>query len=859
MAENTHSSAAETQHNNTKNENDHWNKLLLALLFLLLSFFCVFCASQSALFFINRDEIQAGMLSSREPDYSSDPFTIVAAINPDIEFEAQVDSERLRATRPPAVLDDSNVVAIAPRLPTPIPEPTVAVLLPTATALPTPTRALSTPTAKLPTATSVATSGPPPTESATPIPPTSEPATPVPTIAPTVRPSPTVVPTTLPSPTPIPVPSPTPIPPTPVPPTDTPPEPVVSFVSSSFVVNEGNGTATITAILDIPAPSVTTVNFATGNGTALAGSDYTATSGVMIFATGQITQTISVPIIPDFVDEVDETVVLALSAPTNASLGTPNVATLTILDDDAPPAVQFTSTTYAVAENGSAAIVTATLTNASVFTVTVDYATNDGSALAVSDYRSQGGTLSFPPGNTLQTFTVPITDDLIYELAETVSLSLLPPINNATFGSPTGAALTIVDNEVLPTVQFDSSAYSVFENAGPAVLTTTLSGASALTVTVDYLSTDLTAQAGTDYLTATGAITFAPGQLLQTFTVPITDDLPVEPNETLQLTLSNPTNSNIGSPNPAILTIIEDVQPTIQFESGSYTVGEVDGSALITVTLSTPSLFVVTADYASTNISALAGSDYLTATGVLTLTPGTTVTTFTVPILDDLITNEISETVSLTLNNSNNALLGTPNPATLTIVDDDGSPTVSFVQTFFSVNEEDDGGTGFVTTTVGVALSAPSALPVMVNYLDAGGGTATPVSDYVSPFDNVLTFNPGETGKGFDVVIVNDVTTDPVTETLNLSLATPTNATLGTAAGTLVIVDNEPVGPPCTGTPAAGEPDEGPPDGNYLRLDCGSAVVITLTTPISTSGNSNFDFVFYEIQANPHLLLTQYY
>ena len=82
-----------------------------------------------------------------------------------------------------------------------------------------------------------------------------------------------------------------------------------------------------------------TVDYATGDGTATAGSDYTATSGTLLCTPGQTSKTFSVPILNDTADEADETVTLTLSSPGNATLGTPNPATVTLVENDvdAPP------------------------------------------------------------------------------------------------------------------------------------------------------------------------------------------------------------------------------------------------------------------------------------------------------------------------------------------------------------------------------------------------------------------------------------------------------------------------------------------------------------------------------------------
>jgi uncharacterized repeat protein (TIGR01451 family) len=109
----------------------------------------------------------------------------------------------------------------------------------------------------------------------------------------------------------------------------------VQFSSPAYSVGEAAGTATITVTLSAPSGRVVTVDYATGDGTAVAPGDYTATSGTLTFAVGQTSRTFTVTVVNDTLNEGNETVALTLSNPGNASLGVPNAATLTIVDDDA--------------------------------------------------------------------------------------------------------------------------------------------------------------------------------------------------------------------------------------------------------------------------------------------------------------------------------------------------------------------------------------------------------------------------------------------------------------------------------------------------------------------------------------------
>lgn len=398
-------------------------------------------------------------------------------------------------------------------------------------------------------------------------------------------------------------------------------------------------------------------------------------------------------------------------------------------------------------------------------------------------------------------------------------------------------------------------------------ITVNLSAISGQTVNVNYATADGSATAGSDYTATNGVLTFLPGQISQTFAVTIINNAVVEGNETFFVTLSNPVNATPGAPNPATVTIIDNDQPTVQFDRPIYTVSEDVGAALVTVTLSVPSPFTVTVDYATSDGSATAGSDYTAAGGTLPFAPGQTASAFTIPITDDILTNEFTETVNLTLSNPTNAALGPPNPATLEIVDNDGQPEVSFISTEFSANEGDDGGTGIVTATVAVTLSAPSALAVTVTYSTTDGSATSipplpppPLGNYdYNPVNGALIFAPNQTGQNFVVQVISDTVNEQPGETLTLTLSSPVNATLGaTPVSALTIVDDDGWGcnPIGSGTGPEVYPTT-PPNGSERNLTCGAAIVVDLGGyPIIMNDDTNFyELVYYELGAGLGIML----
>ncbi|MFW6135408.1 MAG: Calx-beta domain-containing protein [Chloroflexota bacterium] len=225
--------------------------------------------------------------------------------------------------------------------------------------------------------------------------------------------------------------------------------------------------------------------------------------------------------------------------------------------DTGPPLVRFSLESYSVHENGGSATITVVLNAVSGNPVTVDYATSNGTATAGSDYTSSSGTLSFVAGVTSRTFTVPITDDGVDEADETVVLTLSNAWN-ATIGGTNPNALTIEDDDPLPSVSFSEAAYSVDEGVGSASIAVNLSAPSGRLVEVDCATSDGTATAGSDYTASSARVYFYPGDTSKPFAVPIVEDAVDEANETVRLTLSHATNATIGGTNPATLTIVDN-------------------------------------------------------------------------------------------------------------------------------------------------------------------------------------------------------------------------------------------------------------------------------------------------------------
>ncbi|HEX8121055.1 MAG TPA: Calx-beta domain-containing protein [Solirubrobacteraceae bacterium] len=208
-----------------------------------------------------------------------------------------------------------------------------------------------------------------------------------------------------------------------------------SIAISDAAVAEGNAdtrNATFTVTLSAPTTGATTVAYTTKDGTAVAGSDYTAAGGTLSFASGETTKTVSVPVIGDTDVESDETFSVVLSNPTNAAIGDGEGAGSIQNDDVASPPPPAPRTTMVISDSGLSEgdtgrrdiVFTVALSQAATGPVTVSFATGGGNATAGTDYVATRGTLAFNTGETTKTIAVPIIGDATFEPDETFGVGL---------------------------------------------------------------------------------------------------------------------------------------------------------------------------------------------------------------------------------------------------------------------------------------------------------------------------------------------------------------------------------------------------------------------------------------------------
>ena len=526
------------------------------------------------------------------------------------------------------------------------------------------------------------------------------------------------------------------------------------------------------------------------------------------------TQTVTVTAVLDGIDNPNDRRTAAITHTVTATGtdydgATASGVTVTVNDDDGAPTLSINSPSVTEVDSGAAATLTFTvqLLPKSGNTVTVAYA-DAGTGTATSggtDYATLvGGTLTFNPDDTSKPVAVTVSGDDIDELDETVVVRLSSP-SNATL--PGGATTldgtgTITDNDPTPTVSVaDAMAVSEGNVASPdpannITFAVTLSAISGLEVTVPYTLSG-TATAGTDYTEPDPrSVTIAAGETQVNIAIPVAGDEVDEENETITVTLGEPTNATVSTVEGAGTgsgTITDDDTRGVSVTPTALTVEEADDTNTATtredqetykVVLTSQPTGAVTVNLNSGDES-VARID--TASLVFDADDWKTERTVTVTGQADVIDNKddqrttnITHTVSAAVTDYEDE---TAKSVAVTVTDDDAAPSgITLTASPDSVTENGGGKTITVTAAVNDATRYADAKTVTVS---VGGGTAISGTDYsvVESFDITIGAGEDDASNTFTLTPTNDVLAEgnetiDVTGTLSGITITPDAITL---------------------------------------------------------------------------------
>ena len=426
-------------------------------------------------------------------------------------------------------------------------------------------------------------------------------------------------------------------------------------------------------------------------------------------------------------------------------------------------------------ENSNAAV-TVSLDTTSASTITVDWLTLSGSALPGSDFTSSSGSLTFDPGISSLTLTVPINDDSTDEPEETFSVKLINPVNASL--NDDLAAVTILDND-------DPSQVSVADgvalegDSGTVNLTfvVSLDKASGYSVDVGVATSSGTATSGVDFQNTAYTLTFSPGETSKAATVPVNGDLLTEPDETFSLAITGTNYATIADGNATGTIVDDDPAPTLSCDPQE---SEEGNTLWFTFALSWASGTDVTITYQTTDGTAVAPADYTYVSSQVTIPQGSLTATIPVTTIEDSL-YEADETLTLTIADVTGEAVLEDETSTGTILNDDSKPTVSISD----LTVREDAGNAEVTVT----LSAPTGIDTTITY-ETWDESAEAYEDYNDATNSLVFAAGGSQTAILEVGIVDDIFRE-LTETFGITLTGSDHANLGDDTAQITIEDND--------------------------------------------------------------------
>ena len=413
------------------------------------------------------------------------------------------------------------------------------------------------------------------------------------------------------------------------------------------------------------------VDFGSIDGTAIGITDYTPTSGTLTFKANTRATVIPLVIFNDTIAEGFETFTYLLRNPRGTKLGPQSQQTFTITDNDFGGSnIQFTQPLFGGGE-GTTVTLTIVRTGGIGSSLVVQWSAGagegEGTATPGVDFTPASGTVTFGVNAQTASFTINVLTDSFVEGTETVPITLSMPEAAATLGPQSTTTLQIQDAAPpASVVQFTAPTFSAAYGQDKEI-TLTRSGALGTPLTVNWATTGGTAVPGEDFDPAEGVVTFGPNDTTASFTITTREASSGEPDLTAIFGLSIASGTaTIGAVGTTTLTIF-GATSEINLDLSVYSVTEGGGPAIISVSRRGNLNRQVSASFATSNGTAIAGTHYATQTGTVTFPVGVETATFTVPILSNG-PGDGTRTVNLTLSNpSPNTTLGEGDSARLDI------------------------------------------------------------------------------------------------------------------------------------------------------------------------------------------------
>ena len=552
-----------------------------------------------------------------------------------------------------------------------------------------------------------------------------------------------------------------------------------------FAVIEDGGSISLFVTLSETSLQTVTVDYATSNGTATAGEDYTAASGTLSFAPGDISEPITLTITNDKVDEANETFNVTLSDPTNGTVVSGlETGLVTIMDDDtAGVTVNPTSLSIDEGDNASYTVVLDTKPTGDV-TVTIG-------GISATDLSVDDSSLTFTALNwsSQQTVTVSAAEDTD---AADETATITHTVSSTGDGNYDGASADDVDVSITDdddpqvSVSYEQSSYTVAEGSTVTV-TVKLSADPERTVTIPLSKANQGGASNGDYSGVPSNVVFNSGDIEKSFSFSATSDSVNDDSESVKLSFGTlPTGVSAGTTDESTVNINDDDVPSVSvsYEQSSYTVAE-GSTVTVTVKLSLDPERTVTIPLNKANQGGASNGDYSGVPANVVFNSGDTEKSFSFAAASDSVDDD-GESVKLTFGTLPTGVsAGSTDETTVSITDDDvPAVSVSYEQSSYSVAEGSS-----ITVTVKLSADPERTVTIPLNKANQGGASS---DDYSGVPVNV-EFVSGDTEKSFSFAAASDGVDDDG-ESVKLTFGTlPTGVSAGSTVKTTVSITDDDV------------------------------------------------------------------
>ena len=562
--------------------------------------------------------------------------------------------------------------------------------------------------------------------------------------------------------------------------------PIVGFTMEEQSIGEDAGNAVLTwELSQISGIDVVIAYTVTGSATGN-GVDYVLDESEITFPSSQKSFSKNIPIVDDFLNENNETIIIDFGDPINAGLGYITKQTINIEDNDSLPLISFNIDQQVVLEDTENAYVTVMLNVVSALDVAVPYTITGSATGSGNDFTFAEGVFTISAGEQNTTRFISIEADNFYENDETIIINLGTP-TNAQLGAINTHTIIIENDDVIPKVEWSQSTQVVAEDANLITVTAMIDSVSRMNVKIPYSISGSASGDGVDFTLedlTQGEITIPTGQTKTTIHIRIIEDLLYEEDETVILTMGSPENAVIGTNAIHSLTIENnDAIPQVFWSSSQQSVTEDSETVSITVKTNAVSGISIAIPFKVSGKATGNGEDHNLSDGTIMILPGEESKSIEFEITDDNA-YENSEDIVITMGELSNAEKGVPSTHTITILNDDPIPTVDWSMNDFTINEN----AGKIN--VYALLNATSGSIVYVPYIIGGTASGSGI-DHSLKYNGTITIPAGLRTGTMSFNIVDDTEYEDV-ETIILTMLPPTNAEKGeNSIITIYIEDND--------------------------------------------------------------------